>query len=140
MQTKPWNFKYEVCTIEDCDKAHTAKGMCQMHYRRVKLHKDPNANATPQNNSKLAQLLNGIDSGQNQVSLARGIAGNSLKALESFSTNHAEEQIVNNSALSLLEDLDYAEAITEFEKQQLALNAVSSVFGKVGSLSLFDYI
>ncbi|MDP5144971.1 flagellar hook-associated protein FlgL [Shewanella sp. ULN5] len=106
----------------------------------IALLEDPNANATPQNSSKLAQLLNDIDSGQNQVSLARGIAGNSLKALESFSTNHAEEQIVNNSALSLLEDLDYAEAITEFEKQQLALNAVSSVFGKVGSLSLFDYI
>ena len=47
---------------------------------------------------------------------------------------------MNTSALSLLEDLDYASAITEFEKQQLALNAVSSVFSKVGSVSLFDYI
>jgi hypothetical protein len=42
---KPWNFMYEVCTIEDCDKPHRSKGMCQMHYRRNKLHKDPNANA-----------------------------------------------------------------------------------------------
>ena len=93
-----------------------------------------------QGRSQLAQLLNDIDSGQNQVSTARGIAGNSLKGLERILSNHAEEQIVNNGALSKLEDLDYASAITEFEKQQLALNAVSSLFAKVGSLSLFDYI
>ncbi|WP_394128806.1 flagellar hook-associated protein FlgL [Shewanella maritima] len=101
---------------------------------------DPQATETPQNASKLAQLLNNIDSGQNQVSTARGTAGNTLKSLESFTSNHEEEQVVNSSALSMLEDLDYAEAITEFEKQQLALNAVSSTFGKIGSLSLFNYI
>ncbi|WP_351088367.1 flagellar hook-associated protein FlgL [Shewanella sp. S1-49-MNA-CIBAN-0167] len=95
---------------------------------------------TAQGKSQLAQLLNDIDSGQNQVSAARGIAGNNLKSLDSISTNHSEEKIINSSTLSILEDLDYAEAITEFEKQQLALNAVSSVFSKVGSLSLFDYI
>ncbi|WP_285163080.1 flagellar hook-associated protein FlgL [Shewanella goraebulensis] len=106
----------------------------------IALLEDPSLANTPQGSSKLAQLLNNIDSGQNQVSAARSIAGNSLKGLESISTNHAEEKIVNDSALSMLEDLDYAAAITEFEKQQLALNAVSSVFGKVGSISLFDYI
>jgi len=38
--------QYETCTIitqdnRKCLKPHTAKGMCQMHYRRVKLYKDP---------------------------------------------------------------------------------------------------
>ncbi|GGP45152.1 flagellar hook-associated protein FlgL [Shewanella saliphila] len=98
------------------------------------------ATTTAQSKSQLAQLLNDIDSGQNQVSTARSIAGNNLKGLESISSNHSEEKIINSSALSMLEDLDLAEAITEFEKQQLALNAVSSVFSTVGSLSLFDYI
>ncbi|GGP38663.1 flagellar hook-associated protein FlgL [Shewanella algicola] len=100
----------------------------------------PDATSTAQSQSQLAQLLNDIDSGQNQVSTARSIAGNNLKGLESISSNHSEEKIINSSALSKLEDLDFAEAITEFEKQQLALNAVSSVFSSVGSLSLFDYI
>jgi flagellar hook-associated protein 3 FlgL len=100
----------------------------------------PQATSSAQNKSQLAQLLNDIDSGQNQVSTARGIAGNNLKGLESISSNHAEEKIINSSALSKLEDLDFAEAITEFEKQQLALNAISSLFSSVGSLSLFDYI
>jgi hypothetical protein len=36
------NFsKYKHCTIGDCKKPHIAKGMCQMHYRRVALYDDP---------------------------------------------------------------------------------------------------
>lgn len=106
----------------------------------IALLEDPVSANSPQGSSKLAQLLNDIDSGQNQVSIARGKAGISLKSLESITTNHEEEKIVNSSALSLLEDLDYAAAITEYEKQKLALNAISSVFSQVGSTSLFDFI
>ena len=108
--------------------------------KALALLESPDSTNSAQGKSQLAQLLNEIDSGQNQVSTARGIAGNNLKGLENIASNHSEEKIINSSALSMLEDLDYAEAITEFEKQQLALNAVSSVFSKVGSLSLFDYI
>jgi len=32
----------KLCTIEGCEKKHTAKGMCQMHYRRNRLYNDPN--------------------------------------------------------------------------------------------------
>ncbi|NRD73332.1 flagellar hook-associated protein FlgL [Shewanella sp. VB17] len=106
----------------------------------ITLLEDPNKLNTPQGKSELAQILNNIDSGVNQVSIARGETGNSLKSIESYRTHHVDEKIVNSSTLSMLEDLDYASAITEFEKQQLALNAVSSVFSQVGSVSLFDYI
>lgn len=106
----------------------------------ISLIEDPNKINTPQGRSELAQVLNDIDSGVNQISIARGQSGTHLKSLESHSSAHVEEQLVNNSALSMLEDLDYASAITELEKQQLALNAVSSVFSKVGSTTLFDYI
>lgn len=108
--------------------------------RAIALIEDPNSANTPQGRSQLAQILNNIDSGVNQISSARSVAGNNLKAVESYKDTHIEEQVLNTSALSLLEDLDYASAITEFAKQQLALNAVSSVFSKVGSVSLFDYI
>lgn len=93
-----------------------------------------------QGQAEMAQLLGNVTSGQEQMGSSRSVAGNSLKSLESFTDSHKEEQLINQSALSLLEDLDYAEAITEFEKQQMSLNAVSSVFSKVGSLSLFDYL
>lgn len=45
MQTKPWNFKHDTCTVKDCGKPHRAKGMCQMHYRRVRLHGNAETNA-----------------------------------------------------------------------------------------------
>ncbi|QYJ88755.1 flagellar hook-associated protein FlgL [Shewanella halotolerans] len=106
----------------------------------ITLLEDPNKVNTTQGKAELAQMLNNIDSGVNQLSIARGEAGNSLKQIERYSSTHVEEKLVNSSALSLLEDLDYASAITELEKQQLALNAVSSVFSKVGSTTLFDYI
>ncbi|WP_412495084.1 flagellar hook-associated protein FlgL [Shewanella algae] len=106
----------------------------------IDLLEDPNRVNIPEGKAELAQLLNNVDSGLNQLSVARGVAGNNLKSLESYSSNHTEEELVNKSALSLLEDLDYASAITEFQKQQLALNAVSNVFSRVGSVSLFDFI
>lgn len=106
----------------------------------ITLLESPNKINTPQGMAELAQVLNNIDSGVNQISIERGVSGNSLKSLESHNMTHVEEKVVNSSALSMLEDLDYASAITEYEKQQLALNAVSSVFSKVGSTSLFDFI
>lgn len=95
---------------------------------------------TPAGQSELAQLLNNVESGVKQISQQQGLVGNSLKILEKYTDQHTDEKLINTSALSKLEDVDYATAITEFEKQQLALNAVSSVFSKVGSVSLFDYI
>ena len=31
----------KTCNVDDCQKAYTAKGMCQMHYRRNKLYNNP---------------------------------------------------------------------------------------------------
>ncbi|MBL4815833.1 MAG: flagellar hook-associated protein FlgL [Shewanella sp.] len=106
----------------------------------IAILEDPTKANTPEGNSELAQILDNIDSGRNKIDFDRGIAGNSLKSVERYRSTHADEKIVNNSALSKLEDLDFATAITEFEKQQVALNAVSTLFSRVGSTSLFDYL
>jgi flagellar hook-associated protein 3 FlgL len=108
--------------------------------KAIALFESANDAQTPAGQSELAQLLNNIDSGVKQMSQQRSLTGNSLKVLQQYSDNHTDEKLINTSALSKLEDLDFASAVTEFEKQQLALNAVSSVFSKVGSTSLFDYI
>ncbi|MCL1125455.1 flagellar hook-associated protein FlgL [Shewanella surugensis] len=95
---------------------------------------------TPQGQAEFNQLLNNIDSGQAQLALGRSQVGNDLNALDKAKDVHIEMQLVNTSALSLLEDLDIASAITEYEKQQLSLNVVSQLFAKVNSVSLFDYL
>ena len=106
----------------------------------IALFESGNDTQTPAGQSELAQLLNNIDSGVNQMSQQRSLTGNSLKVLQQYSDNHTDEKLINTSALSKLEDLDFASAVTEFEKQQLALSAASSLFSKVSSTSLFDYI
>jgi flagellar hook-associated protein 3 FlgL len=108
--------------------------------KAIALFESGNDAQTPAGQAELAQLLNNIDSGVNQMSQQRSLTGNSLKVLQQYSDNHIDEKLINTSALSKLEDLDFASAITEFEKQQLALSAASSLFSKVSSTSLFDYI
>jgi flagellar hook-associated protein 3 FlgL len=44
------------------------------------------------------------------------------------------------SSLSKVEDLDYAKAITEMNKQVLSLEAAQSSFAKISQLTLFDYL
>ena len=44
------------------------------------------------------------------------------------------------TARSEVEDLDYAEAISRFQQQLLALEAAQQTFSKVQSLSLFNYL
>ena len=39
-----------------------------------------------------------------------------------------------------LEDLDYAEAVSRFEQQMLALQASQQTFVKIEGLSLFNYL
>lgn len=94
----------------------------------------------PVGKARLHQILGNIDSGLKQLSVSRGIAGSYLQNIDNYYQRHEEEKLINEEAMSLLQDLDFASAITKFEKQQLALNAVSSVFAKVGSISLFDYL
>ena len=44
------------------------------------------------------------------------------------------------STRSDVEDLDYTEAVTRINKDQLALQAAQSSFSKISQLSLFNYI
>ena len=44
------------------------------------------------------------------------------------------------STLSDVQDLDYTEAITKMNKDQLALEAAQNTFAKISKLSLFNFI
>ena len=106
----------------------------------IDLFENGNAINTPAGQSQLAQLLNNFDSGVDQIRIGRSQSGTSLSSLDNYSSNHADTTLVNKSALSVLQDLDYASAVSEYQKQQLAMNAVSTLFSKVGKVSLFDYL
>ena len=42
--------------------------------------------------------------------------------------------------MSSVEDLDYAQAITQMNKQMMSLEAAQSSFAKISQLSLFSYL
>jgi len=49
------------CTVDDCEKKHTAKGMCQMHYRRNRLYKNPRLRPGRVRKNKLIISTNGYE-------------------------------------------------------------------------------
>ena len=49
-------------------------------------------------------------------------------------------QIAAKAQRSSIQDVDYAEASSEFAKQETALNAALATFPKVTELSLFNFI
>lgn len=95
---------------------------------------------TPAGKAEFSQVLQNLDASSDQVGTSRVRIGSQLNNIDGYINRHNEEKVVNAGALSILEDLDYAEAITELEKEKIALNAISTVIGKIGTLSLFDYL
>ena len=71
---------------------------------------------------------------------ARAIAGTKLKELDGIETAGQDATLQLSKTLSGLEDLDYAQAISDLTKQQTILTAAQQSFVKTTSLSLFNYI
>lgn len=66
--------------------------------------------------------------------------GGRVNVLDSvFASN--EDLIINNKEYKAdLSEVDFAAAITEIKRQEIALQAVSSTFSKIAATTLFDYI
>ena len=86
---KPWNFMYATCQIEDCEKPHCSRGMCQMHYRRNKLHGNPNT------------ILNdGKTNDRDGYVFIRVIKGDGNKGKYKYEHRVVMEQIIGRELLS----------------------------------------
>ena len=92
------------------------------------------------NRTGMQRSLGETDSLLQGVLLAQASVGTSLKALEQQGNVLQDTTLTLKSALSNLEDLDYAYAITQMNKQMLSLEAAQSSFAKISQLSLFSYL
>lgn len=81
-----------------------------------------------------------IDTLQNGVSEGLGQIGADLTVVDM--QNNVLDQVVLRlqTTRSDIEDLDYTEAITRMNKDQLALEAAQSSFAKISQLSLFKFL
>jgi len=81
-----------------------------------------------------------IDSLQQWLSDATAQVGTDLNVVDSQNNVLDEITLRLKTTMSDIQDLDYTEAITKMNKDQLALEAAQSSFAKISKLSLFNYI
>ncbi|WP_018873727.1 flagellar hook-associated protein FlgL [Thioalkalivibrio sp. ALJ16] len=70
----------------------------------------------------------------------RAEVGARLKAFDQQKDVNEDRLVDLNSAVSEIRDLDYAEAISRFNQQQVALQAAQQTYTQVNRLSLFDFL
>ena len=98
----------------------------------------PTLQATFQNALNVG--LKNLDQAITHVDEVRSSVGSRMNVIESERNINESLLVESKSALSLIEDLDYAEAITELNKRTLALQAAQQSFVKIQGLTLFEFI
>jgi len=66
--------------------------------------------------------------------------GSRLSFMEKVTNNNLDFKLFAETALSSIEDVDMASAISEFKLEEVTLQAAQAVFGRVSALSLFNHI
>ena len=72
--------------------------------------------------------------------MATAQVGSEMGSVETQRVVNEESVLQLRTALSNIEDLDYSKAVTEMQKNMLALQATQSSFSKISSLTLFNYL
>ncbi len=85
----------------------------------------------------LSQANGNIDKSLDNVSNSRTTIGASLAEIDTLDSDGSAKGINYKSALSDIQDLDYAKAITSLTQQQTTLQAAQKSFVAISGLSLF---
>jgi len=84
--------------------------------------------------------LSQLDNALERIDLGRASIGGRLNAIENQNEMHRSFSLVMEEDRSLLEDLDYAEAVSRLQQQTMALQASQQTFTRIEGLSLFNYL
>ncbi len=90
--------------------------------------------------SFLDDALINLDNIQESLLNGRSRIAARLNTLDTARSSQESLDLINNSLLSDLRDLDYAEAISRLSFQSFVLEAAQQSFVKISGLSLFDFI
>jgi flagellar hook-associated protein 3 FlgL len=100
-----------------------------------------NESASPTNYDKaLKDALIGVDNSLTSIDNARTSIGGRLNVNQAVFGANLDLEIANKTARSGIEEVDYAEAVSELSKQEAALQAALATFSRVTGTSLFDFI
>jgi flagellar hook-associated protein 3 FlgL len=96
--------------------------------------------ALANNQPDITDEMTDLDSALESLNQARSAVGSRLRTLDDQEAQHEKFLVDFKTTLSEIEDLDYAEAISRFNQQDMALQAAQQSFSKVQKLSLFNYL
>ncbi len=88
--------------------------------------------------SSVATTLDNLSHIQDSVSKVVTEIGTRVNILESTKEQHLDTELVSNTILSDLRDLDYAEAASRLSAQTLILQAAQASFLRISELNLFS--
>lgn len=86
------------------------------------------------------QTLAGMDATQESISRVRSGVGSRMVELETQQNINSSMELQYKETLSRLEDVDYAEAVSNLTQQKTYLEAAQQSYLKVSNLSLFNYL
>ena len=92
------------------------------------------------NTDAMNQGINDLDQASYNLAVATAQVGSEMGSVETQRVVNEESVLQLRTALSNIEDLDYSKAVTEMQKNMLALQATQSSFSKISSLTLFNYL
>jgi len=90
--------------------------------------------------AQLSDVLTDLDAALGNFLDARSSVGARLNALDNQESQNKKYVIDTKSTLSETQDLDYADAISQYQLQTTALQAAQQTFTKIKELSLFKYL
>lgn len=90
--------------------------------------------------NNLNTALNNLSLAQDKLLTVRAKVGATMKEVESHRTTSEDVALQYASALSNLQDVDYAKAISDLAQKQANLEAAQQSFLKIQGLSLFNFL
>ena len=99
---------------------------------------------SPEDSAVLQQLVSdsiiSIDSSLTVISETRSKVGGRLNTIDSIGSLHQDLDLANKKVLSELQDLDYAEAVSQLSMETFVLEAAQTSFARINNLSLFNVL
>lgn len=88
----------------------------------------------------LQTVIGTLDQALNNVLSTRATIGGRLREIDSLQATGESLGLQYKNNLSKIQDTDYIQAVTDLNKQQLALQASQQSFARISQLSLFDFL
>lgn len=102
--------------------------------------RETGGNSDARRTQALARNLTELDAGLDRVLLARGRAGEMLNRADSLESMLDTRAVAFETEKSQLEDLDLIKGISDFQNQQVGLQAALKSYAQVQRLSLFEFV